>query len=70
VDESKVTGIKSWPVPKSILDVRSFLGLASFYRRLIRNFNTIMAPMTEVIKGSSFKWTPKAHLPLTKLKPS
>ena len=61
VDESKVEAIRSWPTPKSIHDVRSFHGLASFYRQFIRNFSSIMAPMIEVIKGSSFKWNPKAQ---------
>ena len=37
VDESKVEAVRSWPVPKSIHDVRSFHGLASFYRRLMQN---------------------------------
>ena len=61
VDEGKVEAIRSWPIPKSIHDVRAFHGLASFYRRFIRNFSTIMAPMTEVIKGTSFIWNPKAQ---------
>jgi len=54
VDECKVEAIRSWRTPKSIHDVRSFHGLAFFYRQFIRNFGSIMGPMTEVIKGSSF----------------
>ena len=62
VDESKAEAIRSWPTPKSIHNVRSFHGLASFYRQFISNFGSIMAPMIEVIKGSSFKWNPKAQV--------
>ena len=58
----------SWPVPKSIHDVRSFHRLASFYRRFIRNFSSIMAPMTEVIKGSFFQWNPKAQAAFEEIK--
>jgi len=68
VNESKVKVIRSWPVPRSIHDVRSFYGLASFYRWFIRNFSTIMAPMTEVIKGTSFEWTPKAQTAFEEVK--
>jgi len=68
VDESKIEAIRTWSVPKSIHDVRSFHGLASFYRRFIRNFSTILSPMTEVLKGSSFSWNPKAQAAFEEVK--
>jgi len=52
-NEAKLEATRTWPIPKSIDDVRSFNGLASFDMRFIRNFTTIMAPMIEVIKGTS-----------------
>jgi len=60
VDERKVEAIRSWIVPKSINDVRSFHGLASFYQKFIKNFRTIMPPPTKVIKETSFQWNYEA----------
>jgi len=67
-DESKVEAIWSWPIPKSIHDVRAFHGSTSFYRRFIRGFGTIMPHMAEVIKKTSFVWMPKAQAAFEEIK--
>ena len=46
----KVKAVRDYPTPKSVKDVRSFLGLASFYRRLVQDFATIAKPLTELTK--------------------
>ena len=50
VDEAKIKAIWSWPIPKSIHNVQCFHGLASFYRQIMQNFSTIMAPMADLLR--------------------
>ena len=68
VDPGKIEAIHSWPIPGSTQDVRSFHGLASFYRRFIKNFSSIAAPLTDCIKGGKFQWTEQAQRSFGELK--
>ncbi|WZZ15735.1 hypothetical protein YC2023_108824 [Brassica napus] len=69
VDEEKIKAIQDWPTPTTIGQVRSFHGLASFYRRFVKDFSTIAAPMTSVIKKNvSFVWGPAQEESFNKLK--
>jgi hypothetical protein len=63
MDPDKVEVIKNWPSPKSIFEVRSFNGLASFYRKFIRNFSGISAPMMDTVnkRHKYFHWTEEAE---------
>jgi len=67
MDPRKVATIEEWAEPKSFHDIQVFIGFANFYRRFIRGFSAITAPMTNLLKGMEkgkkkgpFKWTEEA----------
>ncbi|KAI3828867.1 hypothetical protein L1987_02977 [Smallanthus sonchifolius] len=60
VDPAKIEAVKNWKAPKTPTEVRSFLGLAGYYRRFISNFSKIAVPLTALTqKGKPYEWGPK-----------
>ena len=58
VDVEKVKTIKEWRILTNVAEVCTFHGLVSFYRHFVKNFSSIVAPLTECIKKEiEFKWT-------------
>ena len=57
VDPEKVEAVMSWERPKSIFEIRSFLGLAGYYKRFIEDFSRLAAPMTRLTrKEVKYEW--------------
>nr|GFB79928.1 putative reverse transcriptase domain-containing protein [Tanacetum cinerariifolium] len=57
MDPSKVKAITKWPRPKTVTEVRSFLGLASYYRRFVEGFSRLALPLKKLMrKGEKFVW--------------
>jgi len=57
VDPSKVQAVKDWPVPKSAAEIRSFLGLAGYYRSFVQDFSRIAESLTKLTqKGVKYVW--------------
>jgi hypothetical protein len=69
VDPSKVKDVLSWNTLQNVSDIRSFLGLAGYYRRLIKEFSKISMPMIELLeKSKTFEWTPRREASFQELK--
>jgi hypothetical protein len=59
MDEAKIVATTIWPLSTTVTQFRSFLGVVWFYRRFVRGFSTIAAPLHELTKnGVSFHWGP------------
>jgi hypothetical protein len=69
VDEEKIEVIKEWKTPNSVTEVRSFLGLANYYRRFISDYTQLALPLLELTKKErEFKWTDDCEKAFTAVK--
>jgi transposase InsO family protein len=68
-DSTKTDAVATWPVPKTVREVRSFLGLASYYRRFVKNFAEIASPLHDLTKKNKpFHWTEICQIAFDRLK--
>ena len=68
-EESKIEAVKNWPQPRDATEVRSFLGLANYYRKFVKSFAHIAAPLTALTKkGAAFAWTNECQMAFETLK--
>ncbi|WVZ57930.1 hypothetical protein U9M48_008258 [Paspalum notatum var. saurae] len=69
VDQSKVSEVQNWKIPEDVKGIRSFLGLAGYYRRFIEGFSKIAKPMTALLeKNIKFQWTSACQKAFEELK--
>ncbi|XP_071715310.1 uncharacterized mitochondrial protein AtMg00860-like [Rutidosis leptorrhynchoides] len=67
-DPTKIEAMASWPMPKTLKQLRSFLGLTWYYRRFIRNYAVISRSLTLLLKKDSFLWSDLATSAFNELK--
>ena len=69
VDPVKIEAIVNWKPPRNVTEVRSFLGLAGYYRRFVQGFSVIASSLTRLVrKGVKFEWDDKCQSSFERLK--
>jgi hypothetical protein len=68
VHQEKIQAILDCPIPKTLTKLKGFLGICSYYRRFVKGFSQLCAPLIDLTKKGAFKWSDEAQLNFDKMK--
>jgi hypothetical protein len=60
VDPNKINAMMDWTIPKTLKNLREFLGLIGYYCKFVRHYGRIATPLITLTKKDAFSWTPNA----------
>jgi hypothetical protein len=68
VHQEKIQAILDWPTPRTLTELKGFLGIYCYYMRFVKGFSQLCAPLTDLTKKGAFKWSPEAQSTFEKMK--
>jgi hypothetical protein len=68
VHQEKIKAIMEWPTPKTLTELRGFLGMCTYYKKFVKGFSQMCAPLIDLTKKGAFKWSEEAQNTMDKMK--
>jgi hypothetical protein len=68
VHQEKLKEIIEWPIPINLIELKSFLGLCTYYRKFVKGFSQLTTPLTDLTKKGAFNWKDEAQMKFEKMK--
>ena len=68
VHEEKIRAIRDWPEPRNVTKPRGFIGICTYYRKFVKSFSQLAAPLTDLTRKGAFSWLDTAQRAFDRLK--